>query len=109
MSADNARTRWDALVAQIREAGHAYHDLDAPTLSDAEYDSLFRELVELEDAHPELASDDSPTRVRGGAISSMFTEVTHLMPMYSLDNVFDADELAAWHERTEKGITHGRE
>ena len=104
MSADNARTRWDALVAQIREAGHAYHDLDAPTLSDAEYDSLFRELVELEDAHPELASDDSPTRVRGGAISSMFTEVTHLMPMYSLDNVFDADELAAWHERTEKSL-----
>lgn len=104
MSADDARLRWDALVAQIREAGHAYHDLDAPVLSDAEYDALFRELVELEEAHPELASDDSPTRVRGGAISSMFSEVTHLVPMYSLDNVFDAEELASWHERTEKSL-----
>ncbi len=104
MSADHARLRWEALVAQIREAGHAYHDLDAPTLSDSEYDALFRELVELEDAHPELASEDSPTRVRGGAVSSMFTEVTHLVPMYSLDNVFDSEELAAWHERTEKSL-----
>ncbi len=104
MSADDARRRWEALVVQIREAGHAYHDLDAPVLSDAEYDALFRALVELEEAHPELASDDSPTRVRGGAISSMFSEVTHLVPMYSLDNVFDADELAAWHERTEKSL-----
>mgnify|MGYP002654655814 FL=1 len=104
MSADDPRMRWEELVTRIREAGHAYHDLDAPTLSDAEYDSLFRELVELEDAHPELASEDSPTRVRGGAVSTMFSEVTHLEPMYSLDNVFDADELAAWHERTEKSL-----
>jgi len=104
MSGDDARLRWESLVAQIREAGHAYHDLDAPVLSDAEYDTLFRELVELEEAHPELASDDSPTRVRGGAVSAMFSEVTHLVPMYSLDNVFDADELAAWHERTEKSL-----
>ena len=104
MSADDARTRWESLVARIREAGHAYHDLDAPVLSDAEYDVLFRELVELEEAHPELASEDSPTRVRGGAVSAMFSEVTHLVPMYSLDNVFDDDELAAWHERTEKSL-----
>ena len=103
-SADDARLRWESLVARIREAGHAYHDLDAPVLSDAEYDVLFRELVELEEAHPELASDDSPTRVRGGGVSSMFTEVTHLVPMYSLDNVFDDDELTAWHERTEKSL-----
>lgn len=104
MSADDARLRWEILVAQIREAGHAYHDRDAPVLSDAEYDALFRELVELEESHPELASDDSPTRVRGGAVSAMFSEVTHLVPMYSLDNVFDSDELAAWHERTEKSL-----
>ena len=104
MSADDVRIRWESLVTRIREAGHSYHDLDAPTLADAEYDELFRELVALEEAHPELASDDSPTRVRGGAVSAMFSEVTHLVPMYSLDNVFDAEELAAWHERTEKAL-----
>lgn len=104
MKADDARLRWDSLVEQIRQAGHAYHDLDSPTISDAEYDALFRELVELEQDHPELASEESPTRVRGGAVSSMFSEVTHLVPMYSLDNVFDADELVAWHERTERTL-----
>ena len=104
MSADDVRRTWESLVRRIRDAGHAYHDLDSPVLSDAEYDALFRELVELEEAHPGLASDDSPTRVRGGAVSAMFSEVKHLVPMYSLDNVFDADELATWHERTEKSL-----
>jgi DNA ligase (NAD+) len=104
MGSDDALRRWESLVAQIREAGHAYHDLDSPSISDAEYDALFRELVELEKRHPELAAEDSPTRVRGGAVSAMFSEVTHLIPMYSLDNVFDAEELAAWHERTEKSL-----
>lgn len=104
MGTDDALRRWESLVAQIREAGHAYHDLDSPSISDAEYDALFRELVELEERHPELAAEDSPTRVRGGAVSAMFSEVTHLIPMYSLDNVFDAEELAAWHERTEKSL-----
>ncbi len=104
MSADDMRQTWESLVGRIRAAGHAYHDLDSPVLSDAEYDALFLELVELEEAHPELASEDSPTRVRGGAVSAMFSEVTHLMPMYSLDNVFDNDELATWHERTEKSL-----
>lgn len=104
MGSDDALRRWESLVAQIREAGHAYHDLDSPSISDAEYDALFRELVELEERHPELAAEDSPTRVRGGAVSAMFSEVTHLIPMYSLDNVFDAEELAAWHERTEKSL-----
>ena len=100
----HARDRWEELVAQINEARSRYYERDRPTLSDEEYDTLYRELVELENSHPELASGESPTQTVGGERSEMFDPVEHLERMYSLDNVFDDGELEAWFERVVKGI-----
>jgi DNA ligase (NAD+) len=100
----HARDRWEELVAQINEARSRYYERDRPTLSDEEYDALYRELVELENSHPELASGESPTQTVGGERSQMFDPVEHLERMYSLDNVFDDGELEAWFERVVKGI-----
>ncbi|HEX6886595.1 MAG TPA: NAD-dependent DNA ligase LigA [Candidatus Nanopelagicales bacterium] len=97
------RARWEQLVAQVEAARAAYYERDAPTLSDVEYDALFAELVALEDAHPELASQDSPTQSVGGARSEMFDPVEHLQRMYSLDNAFSDEELTAWAERVAAG------
>jgi len=98
------RKRWDELVTQINEARSRYYQSDRPTLADEEYDSLYRELVELENRHPELASGESPTQTVGGERSEMFEPVEHLERMYSLDNVFDDGELDAWFDRVVKGI-----
>jgi len=83
----------------IERANHAYYVLDAPEMSDAEYDRLFRELVALEDAHPDLATPDSPARRFGAEPAAAFTKHKHLVPMLSLANAFDDEELAAWEER----------
>ena len=93
------RERWEALVDAINAARIAYYQRDAPTLADAEYDELYRELVALETAHPELITGDSPTQTVGGARSEMFEPVEHLERMLSLDNVFDLAELDAWLDR----------
>jgi DNA ligase (NAD+) len=76
--------------------------LDQPTLSDSAYDKLFRELEELERAHPELRTPDSPTQRIGSEPQSALPKHTHLVPMLSLDNAFDEAELAAWEERVRK-------
>ena len=99
-----ARARWEDLVAQVNEARSRYYQSDRPTLADEEYDALYRELVELENAYPELASGESPTQTVGGERSEMFEPVEHLQRMYSLDNVFDEGELDAWFERVAKGV-----
>ncbi|MCU0284442.1 MAG: NAD-dependent DNA ligase LigA [Candidatus Nanopelagicales bacterium] len=99
MSAPDPRVRWAELVDLVQAARTAYYQRDAPTLSDAEYDVLYAELVALEAAHPELAGQDSPTQSVGGARSEMFEPVEHLERMYSLDNAFSDEELAAWAER----------
>ena len=77
-----ARTRWTELVDAINAARERYYDKDAPTISDEEYDALFRELVDLEAKHPELVSGESPTQSVGGARSEMFEPVEHLERMY---------------------------
>ena len=77
--------------------------LDSPTISDAEYDALMRELRELEDRYPELRTPDSPTQKVGGAISTEFTPVEHLERLLSLDNAFSAEELDAWGARVASG------
>jgi len=96
-------------VTQLREeiARHneAYFQNDAPTLPDADYDALVRELRELEAAHPELADEHSVTRRVGAPVSTVFSPVTHEEPMLSLDNVFDAEELNAWCARVAKSLT----
>ena len=91
-----------ALTAQIREHNYRYHVLDDPSVSDAEYDALMRELRALEAAYPELVSPDSPTQRVGGAASDKFAKVRHPVPMLSLGNAFDQAGLRAWHERVIK-------
>jgi len=90
-------------VARLREeidrANHAYYILDAPEISDPEYDRLFRELQALEEAHPELRSPDSPTQRVGAPLASALAKWTHRRPMLSLANAFSPEELAAWEER----------
>ena len=94
-----ARERHRELSEQVDDARWRYYVLDAPTLSDADFDALLRELEALEHDFPELRTPDSPTQQVGGAVSTDFTAVDHLQPMESLDNAFTFDELAAWHAR----------
>jgi len=91
--------RIDRLRKAIRRHNYLYHVLDAPELSDAEYDALFNELRELEQAHPQLVSADSPTQRVGGQAQDQFSKVEHPAPILSLSNAFSADEVRAWHER----------
>lgn len=99
MDLETARTRWNELATLIDEAQFDYHVKDAPTISDAEYDSALRELELLEHAHPELQSSDSPTQRVGGSPTNEFAAVEHLERMMSLDDVFSLDELRLWGAR----------
>jgi DNA ligase (NAD+) len=101
-SAPSPEERARALRDQIEEANRNYHVLDAPTISDAAYDALLHELVELEAAHPELQTPDSPTQRVGGAPSSDFPPYRHEIPMLSLANAFDEDDLRAFDARVAK-------
>ncbi|MEP6732237.1 MAG: NAD-dependent DNA ligase LigA [bacterium] len=91
--------RAEELRALLQQASHDYYILDRPTLSDAEYDRAFRELQEIEREHPELRTPDSPTMRVGAEPASALAKHTHLMPMISLGNAFDAKELDEWEER----------
>ncbi|MGE5211413.1 MAG: NAD-dependent DNA ligase LigA [Acidobacteriota bacterium] len=102
--AATAALRVDELRAQIAHHNERYYTLDDPEISDADYDALVRELRRLEADHPDLVTDDSPTGLVGGAISATFSPVTHRVPMMSLDNAMDADELRAWADRVVKGL-----
>lgn len=87
------------LRTQLRHHEYQYHVLDAPEVPDAEYDRLMRELRELETAHPDLVTADSPTQRVGAAPLSEFGQVKHQVPMLSLDNVFDEDSYLAFYKR----------
>ena len=87
------------LSAELRRHEHLYYVLDAPEISDAAYDALMNELKQLEAAHPELVTPDSPTQRVGGKPAEGFRKVAHSRPMLSLDNAYSADELAAWDAR----------
>jgi DNA ligase (NAD+) len=104
MNKTQAAKRHRELVGLIEQARRDYYDKDAPTISDDEYDQAYRALVELEGEFPELQSQDSPTVTVGGERTAMFAPVKHLVRMYSLDNVFDETELAAWFDRIERGL-----
>lgn len=91
--------RYRELLTELREHNYRYHVLDAAIIDDNEYDGLYRELVELEQAHPELADEHSLTRRVGGPIDDLFAPVAHRERMFSLDNAMDMDELDAWHNR----------
>jgi len=104
-SADSSvRDRMIALRDTINRHRRLYHTLAQPEIADAEYDQMVRELEELEALHPELATADSPTLLVGGEISEAFAPVEHRIPMTSLDNAMDVDELRAWGERVLKGL-----
>lgn len=91
--------RADELRHRLHDANYRYYVLDDPEIPDSEYDRLLRELKEIESAHPELATPDSPTLRVGATPSDQFEKVRHLAPMFSLDNAFDVDELRGWERR----------
>src|SRR6202046_2855636 len=99
MELTEARRRHAELSERLLDAQYRYHVLDAPTISDIEYDTGLRELNQIEDEFPELRTPDSPTQHVGGAISTQFTPVEHLERLLSLDNVFSAEEFSAWSDR----------
>ena len=92
--------RAEALRREIEHHSYQYYALDAPIISDAAFDSLMRELREIEAAHPELVTASSPTQRVGGYVGEQFAPVVHERRMYSLDNAMDLDELDEWMERT---------
>ena len=97
-----ARRRAEVLRAELDEHSHRYYVLDDPTVSDAEFDLLLRELLALEAEHPELVTPDSPTQRAGTPPGATFAAVAHDVRMMSLDNAFDRAELDAWYERITK-------
>ena len=98
-AAADAKDRIDALRREIEHHTYLYYAKDAPEISDAAFDSLMRELRELEAAHPDFVDPSSPTQRVGGYVGEQFAPVTHERRMYSLDNAMDLDELDAWLER----------
>jgi len=94
----------EALRAELTRHERLYYVDDSPEISDGEFDVLMNRLKALEAAHPELASDDSPTRRVGGARSNTFAPVPHRIPMLSLDNCYSPEEFLEWHERVKKGL-----
>jgi DNA ligase (NAD+) len=101
-SAHKAAARAEELRTQLRHHEHLYYVLDAPTISDAEYDALINELKRIEAAHPELLTPDSPTQRVGGKPAEGFKKVRHSRSMLSLDNAYSAEELADWDRRVQE-------
>jgi DNA ligase (NAD+) len=97
-----ARERHAALSTEVTEHQYRYYVLDAPIVSDAEFDGMLRELEALEADYPSLRTPDSPTQRVGGTFSTLFTPVRHAERMMSLDNAFDDEELSAWAGRVER-------
>ena len=94
-----ARAAW--LRKELNRHSHAYHVLDAPTIPDAEYDKLFRELQALEEVHPDLICDDSPTQRVGAPPLGQFDQVTHTVP---LGNGFEDEDIVAFDRRVREGL-----
>lgn len=105
----SARQRVTELREQIESHNRSYYQFDAPVIADAEYDRLMRELLELENRFPELATPDSPTHRVGAAPLAAFAEVRHQVPMLSLDNAFSGEEVEAFDRRARErlGISEG--
>jgi DNA ligase (NAD+) len=102
----NPRQKIAELTEEIRDHIFRYYVLDNPTVTDAHFDKLMRELEAIEKEHPELRADDSPTLGIGGGFATTFEQVDHLEKMMSLDNVFDESELTSWFDRVEKEVSN---
>ncbi len=94
----------ESLRQQLNEHNYRYYVQDAPSIPDAEYDRLMRQLQALEEAHPELQSPDSPSQRVGGMPLSAFSQITHRIPMLSLDNAFDDDEFNRFNQRVKERL-----
>ena len=104
MTRAEAKKRIEQLAAEIHEHDHRYYVLDKPTISDAHYDQLFRELKGLEEEYPDLRPPDSPTLRVGGGLRTAFKKVRHLRAMLSLDSLMEEDEVRAFDERVRKAF-----
>lgn len=102
--APQARERHAQLAAEVADHQFRYYVLDAPVVSDGQFDELWHELLALEEAHPELVTPDSPSQRVGGTFSTDFTAYDHLERMLSLDNAFSPDDLRTWQERVTKEV-----
>lgn len=102
MPMENIKKEAEKLREQIRHHNEMYYVLDSPEISDAEYDRLFHRLLEIEKAHPELVTPDSPTQQVGGTPQKTFAQVRHSIPMLSLDNVFDENGIRDFDARVRK-------
>ena len=100
MTEKEAAARMKHLAAEITKNSRLYYDLDTPVISDYDYDMMFKELKELEEKYPSLADPNSPTKRVGGEAATGFEPVTHTVPLGSLSDVFDFDEVRAFVERT---------
>ncbi len=102
MDANSLHSRYEELKTQINFHNHRYHVLDAPVISDAEYDKLLNEFKEIEAGHPKWITPDSPTQRAGSAPADRFEKVRHPAPILSLANAFGAADARAWFERVRK-------
>ncbi|QCU78588.1 NAD-dependent DNA ligase LigA [Citricoccus sp. SGAir0253] len=101
---ESLREQYEHLVDEVRRHRTAYYQNDAPLVSDAEYDTLYRRLEDLEALHPEIVANDSPTQEVGGEVSTAFAPVRHLARMYSLDDLFSVEELRSWYDKTASSL-----
>ena len=104
MAVSSIHQKWENLRRQIEQHNYRYHVLDDPEISDVEYDKLFRQLIELEEAHPALKTPNSPSRRVGAPPLAKFGSVTHRSLMLSLDNAMNRDELIAFDERLKRAL-----
>ncbi|MEZ5303834.1 MAG: NAD-dependent DNA ligase LigA [Verrucomicrobiales bacterium] len=101
---DAARARHAELAAEIERHNRLYYLEAEPEISDADFDKLLRDLIDLEEAHPDLRTPDSPTQRVGGAPLEGFTQITHRVKMMSLDNTYSEEEMAEFYARLQKGL-----
>src|SRR5205807_1133259 len=105
LSQKEAAEQIEQLRAEVERHNRLYHLEDKPEISDAEYDQLYRQLVDLENQFPELITPDSPTQRIGGPRSEAFAPAKHHARMYSLDNCFSREELQAWADRVARAVS----
>ena len=99
MDTKSLRSRYEELKTEINQHNYRYHVLDAPVISDAEYDKLMNELKKIETEHADWITPDSPTQRAGAKAADRFEKVRHPAPILSLANAFGADDARAWYER----------
>ena len=100
----DVKKRMDELIERINKASYEYYALDAPTITDQEYDDYYMELLAIEKKYPELKREDSPTLRVGGKVLDKFEKVTHQTPMLSFDDIFNEEEIQSFDERIRKTV-----